>query len=169
VSAGVRAAHGTAGGFAGSLTNFSRVSECISCCETISLGGDAGGFAGLVSNASCAEFSCARGNVSAGGAAGGFAGTVAEDGTPSTITDCVSFASWVLGAHENTAHRFAGRLLHGGINNCYSFLGSMVYANGKLSSVTPWAFGEDGADISGSEWMNVQKGLHNYIKKSKIY
>jgi hypothetical protein len=132
-----------AGGFAGRLSGRSRVSNSAAYVNVTS--GFAGGFVGEITNASRIEFSKSQGSVFGGGAAGGFAAVISADGAPNTITQSYALGSVVSG---KTAHRFAAKTYHDGINGCYAALGMAVISGGVLAHVIPNPFGKDGSDIS---------------------
>jgi len=162
-----------AGGFAGQLSNLSRIIHAYAKGDVFLDGqqaarhssettGFAGGFIGELANSACVEFSYAAGAVITGetserAAAGGFVGVISAHGAPNTITHCLSFAPWVVG--DGYVHRFAGRTDHDGVNGCYAFLGSMVVNNGSLTHILPSAYGPDGADMSHAQVDEIVKRL----------
>lgn len=49
---------------------------------------------------------------------------------------------------KDSIHRFAGRLDHLGVNDCYAYLGSVVATAEGLSHVSPNPYGPDGGDFN---------------------
>jgi len=143
--ANVTAKLGDAGGFAGWLTDRSQIENTRAKGNVTATQGAAGGFVGKISGSSRIESSHAAGLVQGCTNVGGFAGMISSDGAPNTISGCVTTSRAVSG-RENV-RRFAGLLLHDGVNGCYSYLGMVVIVDGKLTHVTPSGFGADGADM----------------------
>jgi len=136
---------GDAGGFACWVTDRSQIINTRAKGNVAALRGAAGGFVGKISGSSRIEFSHAAGLVQGCTNVGGFVGVISADGEPNTISESITTSRAVAG-RENV-RRFAGLLLHDGVNGCHAYLGMVVILDGKLAHVTPGGFGADGADI----------------------
>lgn len=143
-TADVRAA--TAGGFVGRLSGRSRVAH--SHAHGMVVAENAGGFAGEITNASRIEFSSAVSAVYGTENAGGFAAIISAAGAPNTITNSLALGPVV--ASDANARRFAARLDHDGINNCYAALGMAIIRGEALAHAVPNPFSADGGDIARS-------------------
>jgi|GEM_PF-3167904 len=146
-SGAVNAAGTEAGGFVGTLTHKSRITNSSAYGDVANpKGWQTGGFVGQISHSCGIEYALSTGNVVGFQDTGGFAGKISAKGAPNTLFACLSFAQWI--SSENGVNRLIGRLDHEGVNNCYAYLGSVV-ADGKgLRHVQPNAYGVDGADIN---------------------
>ena len=147
------------GGFVGRLSHKSRITNSCAYGDVENKGGEelfqhkpegrqAGGFAGMLTHGSGIEYSFSAGNVRGFYDVGGFAGVIAASGAPNTLYGCISFAKWVSSEGNEGINRLVGRMDHEGVNNCYSYLGTVVAAGDGLRHVFPNAFGPDGGDIN---------------------
>ncbi|MCL1844678.1 MAG: hypothetical protein FWF77_02115 [Defluviitaleaceae bacterium] len=138
----VRAA--TAGGFVGRLSGRSRVAH--SHVGGVVSAENAGGFAGEITNASRIEFSSAVSAVFGAENAGGFVAIIAADGAPNTITNSLALGN-IVASESGNARRFAARLDHDGINNCYAALGMAIIHGENSANAVPNPYSADGGDI----------------------
>lgn len=135
----------TAGGFVGLLSGRSRIIH--SHANSTVFANNAGGFAGEITNASRIEFSSATSAVFGAENAGGFVGIISDTDAPNTITNSLALGS-VVSSESGTARRFAARLDHDGINNCYAALGMTIIRGNNLAHAIPNPFSADGGDIA---------------------
>jgi len=142
----VKASGDDVGGFVGRHSHKSRITNA--CAYGNVSGGLTGGFVGTLSHGSAIERAFSAGDIFGSSYTGGFAGVITAEGTPNTLTACLSFSNKVISSSESKVRRLVGRLDHEGVNDCYAYLGSIVASTDNLRHVSPNAYGADGADFN---------------------
>jgi len=161
------------GGFVGQHSHKSRITNA--CAYGDVFGSQTGGFVGKLSRGSAIEYALSAGDVSGTTHTGGFAGVISAEGSPNTLTACLSFSNRVTS--ESEVRRFVGRLDHEGVNNCYAYLGGVVTGTNGLYPVISNAYGADAANFNET---TIEEILHrlgfdnrywdfdDYLKKPKL-